>query len=251
MFEEFMISHLTYAIGIFLSNPFNVGISLAAFSLALLVLVKLGDKTLTPKKRIILTFAHLTLLFSPLLLLGATLTCQNSSLSCPVTLLRLAVYAIPTLLAIMMAAVFILVPKYYERSSYRAPHSMQEFVNRESRRLNLRKIPKVLSFDSGRPFALSISFFNPKIFLSIGMREILTKKEIEAVLLHEIAHVKNASSWFKLSSALLNFFSPFAAVRNFGFSVDAEERSADDYAVSRQKTSRHINSAKRKISLVC
>ena len=191
----------------------------------------------------------LAFLFTPLVLFAVSLSCQSVSLTCAVTLTQLLIYSIPIVVMAALTAGLVLVPWYYEKASSKSAKSIQSFVNNESRRMGLAKTPQAFSFDSGKPFAFSTSFFKPRIFISVGMQEVLTKKEMQAVLLHELAHVKNSSAWFKFSSSMLKIFSPFAAVRGFGFSIDAEEQNADAYAIMRQKTLRHINSAKKKVSI--
>jgi len=251
MFEDFMLGHLFDVVGGFFASPLNASLSLISIVLALLVLLKLDDKTLSQKQRILFVYLHLAFLFAPLVFLALSLSCQYASLGCAVTLAQLFLYALPGIIFATVIAGFVLLPHYYEQSSLTASKQLQDFVDEEAKRLKLSKAPKVFSFDSGKPFAFSLSFFKPRVFVSVGMQEVLRKKELEAVLLHELAHIKNASSWFKFSSSLLKAFSPFAAVKSFGFSINGEERKADNYAALRQGTRRHLNSAKRKVSLTC
>ena len=84
------------------------------------------------------------------------------------------------------------------------------------------------------------------VFLSIGLLDILRKKEIEAVLLHELHHVASGSSTFKLSTALLRL-SPFSVLRNFAPDLGEDERAADAFVRQVQRTDRHLEAARRKI----
>lgn len=251
MFEDLMLGHLAGSASGFFASPLNVSLSLISIALALLVLFKLNDKNLSQKQSILLVYVHLAFLFVPLVLFALSLSCQYASLGCSVTITQLLLYTLPIVFLATLIAGFLLLPRYYEKFSFKAPSDLQDFVDEESKRLNLSKKPAVFSFDSGKPFAFSLSFFKPRIFLSVGMQEVLSKKEVEAVLLHELAHIRNASSWFRFSSSLLKAFSPFSTVRNFGFNAGVEERRADSFAALRQKTGRHLKSAKKKISLNC
>ncbi|HIH19907.1 TPA: M48 family metalloprotease [Candidatus Micrarchaeota archaeon] len=249
--EDFMLSHLLDVVGGFFSNPSNLILSFLSIAVSLTLLHKFSDKNISRKQRIALVYGHLAFLFAPLVFLALSISCPVASLGCSVTLTQTFLYGIPVLLLMTVLAGFVFLPRYYQRTSIQFPGPVREFVKKESKRLKLSKTPGVFSVDSGKPDAFSISFFKPRIFVSVGMQEILGKKELEAVLLHELAHIKNASTWFKFSSAILKVFSPFAAIRNFGFSVEAEEKKADDYAARIQGTRRHLNSAKRKVSFNC
>ncbi|MEM4254754.1 MAG: M56 family metallopeptidase [Candidatus Norongarragalinales archaeon] len=251
MFEDLMLEHLADVVAGFFANPVNVTLSITSLALALLLFLKLNDKTLSHKQRISLVYLHLAFLFAPLVFLALSISCQVASITCAVTITQFLLYSLPLIIIGTVIAGFIMLPRYYKQTSLKAPQGLRRFVENEARRLKLSKTPELRSLDSGKPSAFTLGFFNPSIFVSVGMQETLNKKEIEAVLLHELAHVKNASSWFKFSSALLKAFSPFAAVRSFGFSVDTEELKADSYAASRQDTCRHLDSAKRKVSLDC
>ena len=79
------------------------------------------------------------------------------------------------------------------------------------------------------------------------LENLLSKKEIVAVLLHEIAHIKNRTSVFKIASFFTRIVSPLARFTTFSEELSKEESRADDFAFEIQKTYRHINSAKRKI----
>ncbi len=246
-----MLGHLVDVVAGFFANPINVTISLASLAIALLLFFRLNDKALSHEQRILLVYLHLAFLFAPLVFLALSISCQVASIACAVTITQMLLYSLPLIIIGTVVAGFILLPRYYKSSSLKAPRQMREFVAKEAKRLKLKTTPEVLSADSGKPSAFTLGFFNPRIFVSVGMQEVLNKKEIEAVLLHELAHVKNASSWFKLSSALLKAFSPFAALRGFGFAIDVEERKADAYAAQRQGTRRHLDSAKKKASISC
>ena len=75
------------------------------------------------------------------------------------------------------------------------------------------------------------------------MFDVLNKKEIEAVLLHELAHIKRMSSVGKVSQKLM-LFSPFYKIASFGHS--REEEIADEFAIQAQGTSMHIKNARKK-----
>ena len=102
--------------------------------------------------------------------------------------------------------------------------------------------------DKAKPIACSFKSFRSAIFVSVGMLDILSKKEIQAVLLHELAHIKQRSSVLKFSSFLMNVLSPLSLLARFHHDTSKEEREADKFAIRVQRTSKYINSAKKKIS---
>ena len=61
-------------------------------------------------------------------------------------------------------------------------------------------------FQSERPLAFGVGFFRPRIFLSTGLKTILSEAQLEAVLAHERAHVRRRDALVKsvarLASAL-------------------------------------------------
>ena len=77
--------------------------------------------------------------------------------------------------------------------------------------------------------------------------DLLNKKEIEAVILHEIAHLKRKASVLTTSLSILKVFSPMSLIARFHNDFGDEEYAADTFAIKEQKTGRHIASAKRKI----
>ncbi|MEW6722546.1 MAG: M48 family metalloprotease, partial [Candidatus Micrarchaeota archaeon] len=101
--------------------------------------------------------------------------------------------------------------------------------------------------DKGKPFAFSYGGYKRWIVVSQGMIDILSGKELEAVLLHEYGHLTNNSSLYKTSGW---FFSKVPLLRAFfdaGVLEDEEERGADAFAARLQGTGRFLNSAKRKM----
>jgi Zn-dependent protease with chaperone function len=124
--------------------------------------------------------------------------------------------------------------------------SLYDFVRRYSKRLNI-SAPKIYAVNKAEPVAFSFRSFKSAIFLSIGLFDILDRKETEAVVLHELAHIKQKSSIIKFSNQILNVFSPLSIVARFNHDSSYEEEAADKFVVKVQKTAGHISSAKMKL----
>lgn len=101
--------------------------------------------------------------------------------------------------------------------------------------------------DSGKPFAYSYGGFRRWIVVSQGMLEILTKKELQAVLLHEYGHIAGNTSIYKASRWVYSKIPLLHAVVDGKLLEDEEELRADRFAVEAQGTAKHLNSAKRKL----
>jgi len=71
--------------------------------------------------------------------------------------------------------------------------------------------PSLYSLNEATPIAYSITNIKPAIFLSVGICELLNKKEMQAVLLHELYHIKNKSSIWKFSLNQIKMFSPLSS----------------------------------------
>lgn len=96
--------------------------------------------------------------------------------------------------------------------------------------------------------AISIGFFSKKIVISRNLINNISQKELEAIVLHELHHVKSNHSIILFFSQLIVstfFFIPI--LKDFQLVIKLElEKSADKYAVSIQKTAKHVkNSLKR------
>jgi beta-lactamase regulating signal transducer with metallopeptidase domain len=120
-------------------------------------------------------------------------------------------------------------------------------VDTTAKRLGI-KSPKIYLVDKAEPVAFSFSNISPRIFITVGLTELLKPKELQAVLLHELGHIKHKSSFLKFTSALLRLFMPLSSFHSLHPELQREEKEADKVAVSIQGTDRYLLSAKEKIN---
>ncbi len=201
------------------------------------------------KGKIALIYIHLTSLFMPVSVFAANEACGMMCLPCFENPAGIAVLALPSAMLFSAAAGFVVIPAYFFASGRNVKINgtrITKFISRHSRLLNIRA-PKVVAVNSPKPFALSFRTFRSAIVLSVGLMDILHKKELEAVLLHELAHLKNRASLFKLSAFLMSF-SPFSVFKSFNNELNMEEFEADSLVISVQRTNKYLLSAKRKIA---
>jgi len=101
--------------------------------------------------------------------------------------------------------------------------------------------------DSGKPFAYSYGGFRKWIVISQGMIEVLTKKELQAVLLHEYGHLQGNSSLYKSTQWVYSKIPLLHAFLDGRKLEDEEEIRADAFAARTQGTAKYLDSAKRKL----
>lgn len=97
--------------------------------------------------------------------------------------------------------------------------------------------------------AVSVGFFNKKIVLTKKLISLLSVKELEAVVLHELYHTKfHHSIVLFISEFLSNVFFFLPVFKDVQFIIKSRfETAADSYATSLQKTNRYVKQSLRKI----
>lgn len=192
-------------------------------------------------------YVHLAFLLVPLLDFAIAVPCQIPFIQgllsfCSVIITRTVIFAIPIALLLAVVLGYHAAPIMYKRV-HRAKEVSSERFQKLARTAGLSRI-RFWALDTAKPIAFS---FGRNVLMSVGMFELLDRKEQDAVLLHELGHVKNKSSIAKFSTALARFFSPVAYFASVSERVNAEERSADAFAARIQGTAKYLNAAKRKI----
>lgn len=223
-----------------------ISISLA-FSLSFLVLLK--KINFSSKGKIALIYSHLLTLLFPLVFLTTNSGCAMTCASCYTNIYSLLSLAIPSTFIISTIAGFALIPAIFvfsNRKSQIVSGRVYSFVKASSKKLQISQ-PKIYSINKQEPVAFSFRNFRSAVFLSVGLSDILKWKELQAVILHELAHIKQKSSALKLSTFLLKVFSPLSLLMKFHHNNKLEEEKADKLAIKIQKTDKYIKSARKKI----
>ncbi len=236
----------------FFLSPLKAGIVALSFTIALASLVALRRwKKASTKQRLSLLYVHVFAFVFPVFFFLFFRGCQSYFSGCDQAKAIAAMLGLTAFIATILAfalAPFIFVKRYLRKSVLMKGNHWAGFVKRHSEKLVLRE-PKLFVIDSAAPVAFSFSFMQPRIFLTVGLFELLGKKQIEAIILHELAHIKSRATFVKLSAHMARLLSPFSAMANFlgGSSVSDEETAADSFAAETQGTFSHLDSAKRKI----
>lgn len=220
-----------------------------SLSLAVLMLLMLIKFKLSTKTKVGLIYSHLIFLFFPFVVLATNVACSVGCMSCANNLANLVALALPTTLLVSTITGFFVIPGFYIFFNKKAEIkniSLLKFVKERSKTMKIH-MPKLYIIDNANPVAFSFKSFKSMIFISAGLIDLLNKKEIEAVLLHELGHLKRKASVLTMSLSLLKFFSPLSLLARFHHDSDIEETYADNFAIGIQKTDLYIKSAKRKI----
>lgn len=225
----------------------NVRIYLSIISiLASLVILLLMRSNFSVKMRIGFTYLHIAFLIFPVVLYTTHSACGYFCFTCYSDPMKLILLALPTTIAFSTLVSLFTIPFVLTKVNGRVNAKwINKFCGMYSKYLGIRN-PKIYVIDKPNPVAFSFKTFKSAIFLSVGMLETFTRKEVEAVLLHELMHIKRSSSILKFSSNLLKMFSPFYNLTNFHIGTSKEERIADSFAVRIQGTRKNLISAKKK-----
>jgi Zn-dependent protease with chaperone function len=230
---------LAEAVVSFFSQSLHVSLLIISWAAALITFLSWREKG-----KVRWLYAHLFFLLLPLFDFAIGVPCQipfvQGLLSmCSLVVTRAVIFAIPFALLFAVLAGYHLVPGLYRRM-YRAKEVRGRRYALLAKRAGLAGT-RFFVLDTAKPFAFSI---RRDVLMSVGMFELLNRKEQDAVLLHELGHVRQRSSLGKFSLALARLFSPLAY---FASRVSAEEAMADAFAAELQGTAHYLNAAKGKV----
>ncbi len=235
----------------FFHDPLKLVIVAASIAVAIITLLLIVKKDLSPGRKVLLIYLHVFSFVFPFVFYSFFSGCSTFFSHCNRLIPVLSMLGLTGLLSAIIgsvAAPIIFLMRNSKSSNRIEDVHIVEFVKRESLMLKIKE-PSVYFIDSVKPVAFAFSNIRPVIFVSVGMLDLLERKEIEAVLLHELLHIRNGTSIFRFSAFFLKTFSPLSMFTSFNNELNREERLADNFAVRRQGTNAHLSSAKHKINL--
>ncbi|MBI3051937.1 M56 family metallopeptidase [Candidatus Woesearchaeota archaeon] len=237
------------ALGFFF-DPVKIGIIAVSLFVAILSLCMVLRRDLPVQRRVYFVYLHVAALVFPfvyyLLFSGCSALASGCSRFLPTVYLIGLTGVISALVGSVAAPLIFLYGKSRSASALQDTRLLG-FLEAECRALAIR-VPKVLVVDTARPVAFSFSGLRPVIFLSAGLLDLLDRKESEAVLLHELMHIRQGSSLLRFSSFFMRLFSPLAGFASLRHELNNDEAAADTFAILRQGTDVHILSAKQKVN---
>jgi len=111
---------------------------------------------------------------------------------------------------------------------------MQQFINTFSKKLNIDK-PIRLKFSQLVDVPCMIGYFKPLILLPVSIATHLSACQIEAILLHELSHIKRNDYLVNIGQQVITvilFFNPFAHLINRIINQE-RENSCDDLVIEK------------------
>ena len=227
----------------FFSVPFNVEMLLISWGVSLLCYIAF-KRAENIKVKVAILYTHIIFLFLPFLFALFISKCWQCIVTVCDCSAKVMIYG--TLGGGIGAIVlsFILLPYIYTWAS--KSREIKEGYLKEMVARHTARVPRLYLVHDLDPKAYSITNIRPSIFVSVGLCEILSEKEMEAVLLHELHHIQKKASLWKFSYQTLRIFSPLATfIPNAN--LKREELAADEFAVMKQGTARFLDAAKRKV----
>lgn len=203
-------------------------------------------KKFSIKTKQFLVYSHVFFLVLPFLFYLFFNGCQSFFSGCnklQSVLIMLILSGLISVIIGMIVAPLLFLRQFRKKSVDKNNKLISKFVSKVSKNLRIKK-PHVYIVNDGKPFAFS--YIKSSIFISLGLIELLSRKELESVILHEIYHVKNSSSLFKFSTFFIRL-SPLATFTSFIEDLNKEEKDADNFAIKFQNTSKYLNGSKLKI----
>ena len=128
------------------------------------------------------------------------------------------------------------------------PAANRIFVEELTRLFSLHKKVKIYISESIR-CPLTIGFFKPLILIPLAAVNYLTKEQMEAVILHELAHIKSADYLFYLLQCVIEkvfFFNIFSRMIN-NIIERERENACDDWVLQFKYNSFHYAEALLKL----
>lgn len=230
----------------FFMHPWLISVLLASFMMSIASFL-IFKRTTEIKTKTLFLYSHVFFLFSPFIFATFLWGCTMPIYNCAP---KMIIYGASGGSAIALIAGFIAIPYLYPwatNSKEMNNKAINNFLKKYSRILRIKQ-PNLYALEHITPMAYSITNIKPSVFLSAGLCRILNKKEMQAVLLHELYHHKNKSSIWKFSINQIKMFSPLSSFSSVEKSLAMEEGAADLFAIKLQGTDKFLQSAKRKIN---
>ncbi len=219
----------------FEQNPLGVATMAVFGSIALLSLYKMAAKH-SMRSRIRWSYPLVFSLLFIVTYFSFSMVCHASTSLCSD---HAILYSIPSAIIGALLFGYIILPRIYLAwSKGRLSEVLSKYLP--------ESVPVYVA-DSGKPYAFSYGGFKRWIVVSQGMIDVLSKKELHAVLLHEYGHLTVNSSLYKASRVIYSKIPVLHAFLDGRKLDDEEEIRADAFAARAQGTAKYLDSAKRKL----
>ncbi len=131
----------------------------------------------------------------------------------------------------------VMLTRHLRGRTWSAPAWLQAQVAEQANELGLRQPPQVLVAADARPWALAAGFFPPYLIVSSGLVGLLDNEELDAVLCHELMHLRRGDLWWTALAGVLHDLTWFLpTTRRLYRLLRAElELACDDYLVGERR----------------
>lgn len=131
----------------------------------------------------------------------------------------------------------LLLPLYLRRRTWQAPGWLEVRVFEVATDAGLRRTLNVRVAADSRPWALVAGFIKPHLVVSSGLVGLLDQEELEAVLCHEVLHIRRGDLWWAALGGVLHDLTWFlpATRRLFRLMLTEQEMACDDGVLGEEK----------------
>lgn len=138
---------------------------------------------------------------------------------------------------ILNGARAVLLPAHLRRRTWEAPRWLQHKVVALVPDTRLRKAPIVRVAADARPWALVAGLIQPHLVVSSGLVALLDGEELEAVLCHELLHIRRGDLWWAAAGAVLRDLTWFlpATRRLYEQMLSEQEVACDDHVLDENR----------------
>ncbi|HMA35411.1 MAG TPA: M56 family metallopeptidase [Chloroflexia bacterium] len=103
----------------------------------------------------------------------------------------------------------LLLPWQVRHRTWAGSPALAARVQVQARTLGLQRVPQVRIAPDGRPWALVAHPLRPTLVLSTGLLALLDVEELDAVLGHELLHLRRGDLWWTVLAGILHDLLPF------------------------------------------
>jgi hypothetical protein len=103
----------------------------------------------------------------------------------------------------------LLLPWQVRHRTWAGSPALAARVQVQARTVGLRRVPPVRVATDGRPWALVAHPLRPALVLSTGLLALLDTEELDAVLGHELLHLRRGDLWWTVLAGILHDLLPF------------------------------------------
>lgn len=145
---------------------------------------------------------------------------------------------------VKMLSGLVYIQKVRYHGTHEPPAEWRNELSALSRRLQLKRVVTLLESEIVR-VPLTVGTMKPVILLPLGLLTNLPQDQLEAILLHELAHIRRGDYWVNLMQSFVEtlfFFNP-AALWVSSLIREERESCCDEIAIGETKSKRNFISA--------